>query len=71
MTPTNTNAIAIIVEIKTIPINGLNNKMTPKTIPNKLKITEISFKLPLPENVNNPEIELKNKPKSKHINKEC
>ncbi len=59
MTPTNTNAIAIIVEIKTIPINGLNNKMTPKTIPNKLKITEISFKLPLPENVNNPEIELK------------
>ncbi|SCU55278.1 Uncharacterised protein [Staphylococcus aureus] len=33
--------------------------MTPKTIPNKLKITEISFKLPLPVNVNNPAIELK------------
>ncbi len=58
MTPTNTNAIAIIVDEQMLT-NGLNNKMTPKTIPNKLKITEIHFKLPLPENLNNPEIELK------------
>lgn len=55
----NINVIVIIVEIKMIFINGLNNKMILKIIFNKLKIIEISFKLLLFENVNNLEIELK------------
>lgn len=55
----NINVIVIIVEIKMIFINGLNNKMILKIIFNKLKIIEISFKLLLFVNVNNFVIELK------------